>query len=317
MRSCHVRWELGPKPRRRETLGREPAWNEARAQRELGVRLAAVERERYRRPQRVTFAEFAERWEREYLPGRNLKPSTASDYGSILRGRLLPYFGAYELAALGPEAVDGYIAEATAAGLAPNTISNHLGLLRVMFKVALRWRLVARSPMREVEAPRPRQPELSVLTEPEIARLLAAYREAEQEAEPEEREWWPLARRLVEVALGTAMRRGELLALRWRDVELVEGRLHVREALVRGRFGSPKSRASRRMIELGPRTLGVLEEQFAAAGTARTRASCSATRRWALRSTPRRSRGGTSARRSAELASRSPSAPGTTSGIPP
>jgi Phage integrase, N-terminal SAM-like domain len=81
-----------------ETLGREPAWNEAKAQRELGVRLAAVERERYRKPQRVTFAEFAERWEREYLPGRNLKPSTESDYLSILRGRLLPYFGAYELA---------------------------------------------------------------------------------------------------------------------------------------------------------------------------------------------------------------------------
>jgi integrase len=245
-----------------ETLGREPEWNEAKAQRELGVRLAAVEHERYRKPQRVTFAEFAERFQREYLPGRNLKPSTASDYLSILRGRLLPYFGAYELAALGPEAVDAYIAEATAAGLAPNTISNHLGLLRVMFKVALRWRLVARSPMGEVQAPRPRAPELSVLTEAEIARLLAAYREAEHEAEPEEREWWALARRLVEVALGTAMRRGELLALRWRDVELLEGRLHVREALVRGRFGSPKSRASRRMIELGPRTAGVLREQY-------------------------------------------------------
>jgi len=150
----------------------------------------------------------------------------------------------------------------TAAGLAPKTISNHLGLLRVMFGVALRWRLVARSPMDDVQAPRPQPPELSVLSEAEIARLLAAYREAEQEAGPEEREWWALARRVVEVALGTALRRGELLALRWRDVELLEGRLHVRESLVRGLFQAPKSRASRRMMELGPRTLGVLREQY-------------------------------------------------------
>jgi integrase len=131
-----------------------------------------------------------------------------------------------------------------------------------MFKAARRWRLVARSPLDEVEAPRPRQPELAVLSEAEIARVLAAYREAEAEAEEPEREWWALARRLVEAALCTALRRGELLALRWRDVELLEGRLHVREALVRGRFGSPKSRASRRMIELGPRALGILHEQY-------------------------------------------------------
>jgi integrase len=68
----------------------------------------------------------------------------------------------------------------------------------------------------------------------------------------------------VEVALGTALRRGELLALRWRDVELLDGRLHVREALVRGRFQAPKSRASRRTLELGPRMAATLQEQWQA-----------------------------------------------------
>jgi integrase len=68
----------------------------------------------------------------------------------------------------------------------------------------------------------------------------------------------------VTVARGTALRRGELLALRWRDVELLDGRLHVREALVQGRFQAPKSRASRRMLELGPRTAATLQEQWQA-----------------------------------------------------
>jgi integrase len=62
----------------------------------------------------------------------------------------------------------------------------------------------------------------------------------------------------------TALRRGELLALRWRDVELLEGRLTVRESFVRGEFQAPKSKASRRTIELGPRALRALQEQWAA-----------------------------------------------------
>jgi len=148
--------------------------------------------------------------------------------------------------------------------LSPKTITNHLGLLRVMFKVARRWRLVGSNPLDEIEPPRVESREMNVLTESEIERLLAAYRELEQETDHGAREWWALTRRLVEVGLGTALRRGELLALRWRDVELLEARLSVKQALVRGRFQTPKSRASRRMIELGPRTVGVLDETWQA-----------------------------------------------------
>jgi integrase len=247
-----------------ETLGREPEWSEARAQRELGKRLDAVERDRWRKPERTTFAEFAQRYEAEYLPGRNLKASTVSDYGSILHAHLVPQLGHLPLAALEPAHVDGYIAAQAAAGLAPKTIRNHLALLRVMLKVARRWRLTTADPLAEVEPPQADQAEMQVLTEVEIARLLTAYRELQAEAPWAEREWWALARRLVEVALGTALRRGELLALRWRDIELLDGRLHVREALVRGQFTTPKSKASRRTIGLGPRTTAVLQEQWQA-----------------------------------------------------
>ena len=66
----------------------------------------------------------------------------------------------------------------------------------------------------------------------------------------------------MEVALATALRRGELLALRWADVELLDGRLTVRQAYVRGEFQTPKSRASRRTLDLGPRAVDVLTEVF-------------------------------------------------------
>jgi integrase len=256
-----------------ERLGLErEGWSRTKAERELGKRLELVERDRWRKPERITFDAFARRFLADYLPGRNLKPSTVSDYGSIIglatddapaRG-LCEFFGAKELATIEPSDVDAYISHVTPR-LAPKTVGNHLGLLRVMFRVARRWKLVVVNPVIDAERPRVEQAEMQVLSEAEIARLVTAYRELQEEhREATEAEWWPLTRRLVEVALGTAMRRGELLALRWRDVELLERRLHVRESYVRGEFVSPKSRASRRTLTIGPRTAAVLDEQFKA-----------------------------------------------------
>ena len=104
---------------------------------------------------------------------------------------------------------------------------------------------------------------MNVLTEAEIARLLNAYRELE--ADPPEGTTpadWRQARRIVTVALGTGLRRGELLALRWRDIALLEGKLTVREEFVRGTFQTPKSKRSKRTFVLGAVTLATFDEQF-------------------------------------------------------
>jgi integrase len=247
-----------------ETLGREPAWNRKRAEVELRRRLVDVEREGYRKPEKLTFACFAERWLSDYLPGRGLKLTTVEGYQQTLRKHLLPAFGSYELRTLEqePELIDRYVSEKIRAGYAPKTVINHLLCLQVMLKRAVRWRLMERNPVLDCERPRVEQAEMNVLSEVEIARLWSAYGELEVDAEPEEQLWWGLARTLTFVALGTALRRGELLALRWRDVQLLEGLLTVREALVKGRFTTPKSRSSRRLLELGPRTQELLGEHW-------------------------------------------------------
>ena len=246
-----------------ETLGPEPPWTERKAQRELGKRLAAVA-EGFRKPDRVTFSDFAERFVREYLPGRNLKRTTLENYRYILDGHLLPYFDDLVLTEVEarPELIDGYIALKAEEGLSPKTIQNHLLLLNVMLRRALVWRLIRSNPISSIDRPSLVQPEMSVLTETEIARLATAYDELIAEASAAELPWWTLAKSIVLVALGTAMRRGELVGLRWRSVNLLEAKIEIRETFVRGRFTTPKSRASRRVVEFGPRTLAVLEEQW-------------------------------------------------------
>jgi integrase len=259
-----IRYQDGKGRRILETLGKEPAWNQKRAERELRRRLVDVERDNYHHPEKISFADFSERWLTDYLPGRNLKLSTIDGYKQTLNKHLLPHFGRTPLAKLEqqPELIDRYITQKIQAGLSPKTVHNHLLLLQTMLKRAVRWRLISRNPVADAERPRVHQPEMNILTETEIAHLWAAYNQLEQHADDNDQVWWRLARTITFVALGTALRRGELLALRWKDIHLLEGRLSVREALVRNRFTSPKSHSSRRTIELGPHTGKLLAEHW-------------------------------------------------------
>jgi integrase len=243
-----------------ETLGTEPEWTRSRAKTELRRRLVDVEREGYRRPEHTHLADFARSWLADYLPARGLKPTTLAGYRHAIQGHLIPALGTATLRELErhPELIDRYVARKLAHGLSPKTVTNQLLVLQLVMKRAVRLRLIGRNPLLDVERPRLEQTEMNVLTEAEIARLWTAYGELQAEADGDERVWWEIARTITFVALGTAMRRGELLALRWRDVHLLAGHLQVREALVRGQFTTPKSRASRRLIELGPRTTKLL-----------------------------------------------------------
>jgi integrase len=247
----------------KERLGPEPTWNRQRAERELGKRLQAVDRERWAKPTRETFAVFAARWLTDYLPSRNLKASTLNDYTNTLR-HAVTYFGDTPLEEIGPEHLDGYVSAKTSEGLSPKTIANHLATLHEVWKVAKRWQYVHANPLEEVDRPRLNSPETVILSEDETAALLEAFREFAFEATPEESVWWDLTRRMVVVALGTALRRGELLALKWEDVELLHRRLHVRHSLWRGKETTPKSKAARRTLHFGLKTAGVLQEQWQA-----------------------------------------------------
>jgi integrase len=247
----------------KERLGPEPHWNRRRAERELGKRLDKVERERWAKPTRETFAAFVAEWRRVWMPSRNLKTSTKIDYANTLDGHALPFFRDMALEAIGPEQVDGYIAAKRKEGLSPKTIQNHLRTLGLVFATAKRWKRIRENPLDGVDGPKLENPETVILSEKETAALLKALRELAARS-PDEAVWWELTRRMVLVALGTALRRGELLALRWQDVDLLERRLHVRRSWVRNEMTTPKSRSSRRTVHFGVKTSAAFDEQWKA-----------------------------------------------------
>ncbi len=126
--------------------------------------------------------------------------------------------------------------------LSQKSINNCLTVLRRMLSIARKRGLIAVVP--EVEWLRPPKPDFDFLTFEESERVLKAA----------EGEW----RTMILVALRTGLRFGELLALRWQDVDLVAGRILVRQNYVNGIIGTPKSGYGRE-VPLGEEVLKALK----------------------------------------------------------
>ena len=185
---------------------------------------------------------------RRYLANRaalGLKHTTLGDYESYLRVQLVPYFGTCPLDQIDAELVEAFMAAKRAEGKAPKSIVNYVGLLGSVFVLAVKRGWCSRNPVAELERPRVQpRPDIRFLSDDELDALLAAV--------PQD----PLGgteRVLYLAAVMTGMRRGELLALRWQDVDSNSKLIRVRRSYTRGQFGSPKSRRSTRTVPLGTR----------------------------------------------------------------
>jgi integrase len=145
-----------------------------------------------------------------------------------------------------------YLKRKRAAGLSTKTIQNHLTFLHGIFRFAIRRGWATTNPVVSVERPRSvsaRQRRIRFLQPPELEALA---RNVPQDV------LGRVERPLYLTAAMTGLRQGELLALRWRDVDWVAGRVRVADSYTRGRLGSPKS-GDGRSVPMADRVAGELE----------------------------------------------------------
>jgi integrase len=187
-------------------------------------------------------AEFAERFMGTYAATNN-KPSEVESKRTILRVHLVPELGELGLDRIGSPEIEAYKAKKLSAQVSRKTINNHLTVLRKMLATAVEWRVLDAIP--PIKWMRPPAPDFDFLTFEEADQLITA-------AAPE----W---RTMILVACRTGLRLGELLALRWLDVDLEAGRIVVRRAVARGVVGTPKNGRSRE-VGLSKQALAALRE---------------------------------------------------------
>jgi integrase len=169
-------------------------------------------------------ATFADAFIETYAETNN-KPSEVKSKRKIVRVHLKPTLGDARLDGIGVELIERYKAAKLKEGLAPKTINNHLTVLHKLLCVARQWGKLANVPA--IQWLRVPPPEFDFLTFEEADELLAAADD----------EW----RAMIALGLKAGLRQGELLALRWSDVDLRTGRLSVRRNLCEGHIGTPKN----------------------------------------------------------------------------
>jgi len=167
-----------------------------------------------RHEQDRTFAEMMAR----YLTERSAyKAPKSHDRDRQALKHLLPMFGDKLIAEISPKLFAAYKAQRRAEGAAPATINKELQLVRHAFNVAEReWEWCRENPMRKVSMERVHNEVDRWLTPVEEERLLAAAPE------------W--LREIIVFAVNTGLRRGEILALRWQDVDFTRGTLVVMQS---------------------------------------------------------------------------------------
>jgi integrase len=201
---------------RRITIGLCSDWSTTDARREAkrlrhlvdegGDPLADLEAERTA----PTVTELCDRFEAEHLPRK--RPGTAEDYKRMLRVWIRPHFGEHtKVAAVEPEDIDRLQRKITKAGYSYRA-NRVIAVVSKMFSLAVRWRMRDDNPARYVE----RNKEYlrkRYLSADELARLVKAMAaHSDQQAAD-----------IVRLLLLTGARRGEVLAMRWADVDLTTG----------------------------------------------------------------------------------------------
>jgi integrase len=195
---------------------------------------------------RQTVKAFLERW-LEVSKQRN-KTRTYEGYDRIVALYLVPHLGHIVLGKLTPEHVQKMIDR---LALAPNTVRNIRAVLRRALNQALKWELVSRNVATLVETPRITQAEMSALDQQQARALLRILKGDRLEA-------------LYRVALSLGLRRGEVLGLRWQDIDFDTATLRIAQTVQRTRtqgliIGTPKTKSSLRTLSIPPVLLAVLK----------------------------------------------------------
>ncbi|KKM12917.1 integrase [Clostridiales bacterium PH28_bin88] len=232
------------------------------AEKELAKLVAEIEKGLFVEPSRLTFADFVERWLRDYAE-TSLAPKTLFRYKQLLSSRILPAMGHLKLEQIKPLHLmefysnlqeDGIRADGKTGGLSEKTILYHHRVISSILQDAVEWQVLPANPASRVKPPKaPRKQAASYDEEQTAALLEAAARE-------------PLKYRvMIVLEVATGLRRGELMGLEWKDVNFERGTIEVRQTSQylpdQGVFTKePKTETSKRMIAVPSSVMALLKE---------------------------------------------------------
>lgn len=202
----------------------------------------------YTSPTRITFGDFLRRW-LDTTARRMLKAKTHEVARINIEKHIIPGLGHIPLQKLTTRDIDDYY-QSKIEELSPATIKKHHSYIRKALAKARAEGLIRQNPAIEATPPRVPKPKATVLTQEQLDALLEAAKDSRYFA-------------LIYTIAYTGLRLGEALGLKWEDVDLEAGTLHVTETFDERdgdmiEWGDGKTDASRRVVRISPDVAAVL-----------------------------------------------------------
>jgi integrase len=248
-----VKRKIGPK----RPAGSKEGLTKSAAERELRRRMAQEVKPTPRAATTgMTIGEVGRRYLLHLENEKARKRSTRTAVESALRVHLEPFFGERDFGGIKRQEVVDLKAVLQNRGLSAKSIRNYMGTLSALFKFAMhpdrRW--AAANQCDGIELPEvPDDDEIHYLQLDQVDALIHNAAPGPYEV---------LDRTMYRTAPMTGIREGELIALRWRDVDWIASAIRVRQNFVLEEFGTPKSKRSSRVVPMADAVAGDLERFY-------------------------------------------------------
>ena len=203
------------------------------------------------RDSQITLADWAAEWTKTVLPHKELANSTKTLYGGLLVTHVASSpLGKTRLCNLQPLQFEKFFR--TELGSASASLKRNVyAVMSHLFKDAVRGRLIATTPLRDVPRPRAVKQEARFVSQAELERLLECLKSSKHAD-------------VFNLILQTGLRRGEVLALSWNDVNLQNSQMQIRASLSANKQRGPvKTLKSQRTLDLNSAAIAILKRQKA------------------------------------------------------
>lgn len=208
--------EKGKRIRKTRTV---KAKNKTEANKMLAAFVTEIDKGEFVAPSNTKFPAFVEEWKKD--ASRKLAPNTLEMYTYLLNGRMIAAFSHLKMESIKASYIEKYLNNLEEEGLSSSTIRKHYNLLSNIFKLAIKHDLINKNPMEMVDKPTVRHKAGQVYDSSELRELFVLLNKEENKQ----------IALMVKMALKTGMRKGELLALQWDDVDFNNNLIHVRQSL--------------------------------------------------------------------------------------
>lgn len=219
------------------------------AEKDLAKIINQLETNTFIMPEKTTLEEHLNYWLENYAKP-NLSPTTIYGYEIIINKHIIPILGKIELQKLKPIQIQRYY-DLKKEELSGKTLVQHHRVLRKALDYAFKLQLIPNNPADAVEPPKAKKYKAKVLNLEEIEAMLKALKEDKLEVP-------------INLALALGLRRGELLGLKWEDIDLDKGLIHIKHNLVRAGkklvLKEPKSDSGVRTLQIPSSLINMLKK---------------------------------------------------------